>query len=141
MEKDIKDYAYLYIGCPAMAVDRIDIGKLRGIVDDKCALGFGRNYRAVISLNFNQVTLILRPLSDITEKEARIIIDELPMYLGHESALDHHFIQALINDMKYVYNYKDSFEIVRLLLKFGFDIFNLHESNLCLYRNGEGGLY
>lgn len=122
MEKTFKEVAHLYLGCKVVIVDGIrdndkDTLTYMNILGD-CG---GNQYEWLIS----NCRPILHRLEDMTEEDAKLIVDEMPMYLGHDKDIDHHFIQALINGTKYVMNYLDTVEITKILLSKHYDLFNL----------------
>lgn len=111
-----KDVAHLYLGCKI----------INEALDGKY---YNKNEGVLNLVELNEVISsdgvwkpLLRPLSDITEEEdkhrAKIWVDNCEKSIAFTEALRTNY-----------------------LLKQGFDLFNLHESGECLYRNDKGELY
>lgn len=131
MKKQIKDYLHFYLGCECEVANRktLLIGcHTNGNYQIAHAIGAQDYWQA------KYIKPILRPLSDMTEKDANKITWHLSMYAGNETQLEHHFIQALIHGSKYVLNMSDpdTFEIMRTLCKLEFDVFGLIEAGLAV---------
>lgn len=140
MKKDIKDYLYLYIGCEIMDEYNNKVGKLVAI-DYSEENPVRVLHKVTWRLEYSEVKPILRPLSDMTieeleEQEAVIKIFMPDFSVTEKDRLDaierinKHGISALRFD-------EDSnplmiFEVLRLLLKQGFDLFGLIESGLAI---------
>lgn len=108
MKKDIKDFLHLYLG--VKCYDHFNEAYLK--LTPKTYDGYMDNV-------FNgraQIKPILRPLSDMTDKER----EEIP--------------KAKM-DKWGVFTIESVAETTRYLLKQGFDIFGLHEAGLCLYKS------
>jgi hypothetical protein len=111
--------------------------------------------------------LILRPLSDMTEDEGKEIIQQIHNsiygydcqfasiakyyeigvgFVAYDAKKDRMSITIEIDrGVEFYYNGTEmivrQFEITQYLLSKSFDLFNLHEDGLCLYKNKEGGTY
>ncbi len=96
MDKHIKDYISLYIGCELQTPDCIGINMGLYYADE---IGYfnGVNVRypegKVYVQNYNQIKLILRPLSDMTEEEKKDImnLNEMGIYEKVRYWLSKHF--------------------------------------------------
>ena len=129
MKKELKDYLHLYLGCEVLVEG--DIRKLITIYLN----GYVEvNYNDIGGQEFpiNEIKPILRPLSDMTEAEKityEKMVSDAQDYDGTKmSAWTDSFIVEISEHIKW-------------LLSKHFDIFNLHDAGLCLYKNKEGGLY
>jgi len=148
--KDIKDYISLYIGQPIM-VEQDGKGTNLGLYFPDVWTAEGNtepngvnvlsilpDKHKVYAMNFNQVKLILRPLSDMQDDELKTIarisnIDFKERSLDHALALEN--IKANgIKAIKFDENLKpiEVFEITRYLLSRGFDLFGLIEAGIAI---------
>lgn len=102
--KNIKDYLHLYMGCQVMYDD--DQGKLT----------YYLMYNILATNEWHLVKPILRPLSDMTEEEMKIVT-----------------VSGLMSDLKYIINRnKWTPERFLYLLSKGFDLFGLIEEGLAI---------
>ena len=72
--KKIEDYLHLYLGCEAKVDVENELGQLLAIVLSEriqLGIGFGFNNRAIRLHYSEEVKLILRPLSDMTDEESK----------------------------------------------------------------------
>lgn len=148
--KDIKDYLHLYIGCECMIGDMKWKREehLYGLAPD-VDVDFGKPIKSkldahVLSVFSDKCTLILRPLSDMTEEEALYCISTFdrgvdnPVFkiIGKdELGEDWVYVQVGYEETECCWgpnlNYMGA-EMFRYLLSRGFDLFGLIESGLAI---------
>ena len=122
MEKDIKDYAHLYLGCEALVQFPEDTDGIRCIIESV----------NVECISFNNIAPdyyfdepecgfmpILRRLSSMTEEEAKDLTDHGIEQLHDAIHLKTHTLSFTPEDLLY-------------LLSEGFDIFGLIDANLAI---------
>lgn len=113
MKKELKDYLHLYLGCEALVEGYTNSKSpfnYRGIINYQLLLESGQHYSSV-----KEIRPILRPLSDMTEKE--IMEKERLKDCEYESAWSP--LMARAESFKY-------------LLSKHFDLFGLIESGLAI---------
>jgi len=126
MEKKIEDYAPLYMGCNISTREEQFNSpglKLIGISD----MGFqvrDEGIKLSYYVSPNDCKLILRPLSDMTDEEKKVIDWDMA------GSMDHHCSRALIDNDYYALDIREYPQIFLYLLSKGFDLFNLIESKL-----------
>lgn len=112
--KNIKDYIHFYLGQP-IKTSRYGIGVLDSVSKTCMHVEFEKTIQGFL---FNDdVKLLLRPLSDMTDKE----MDDIKKYSNH--------IEKYIETGVFI---RIDGELHRILCKWGFDIFNLIESGLAI---------
>lgn len=128
MKKDIKDYLHFYLGCYIL-IGKDTVYPVQGILKgvycyDRKGLDLSvqvlTKYGQNLTYKIDQATLILRPLSGMTEEEER----------------EYH-----IRKRRNGYMYEIHADNTIWLLSKEFDLFGLHEAGLCLYKNEKGELY
>lgn len=160
--KKIEDYIHLYIGCDVLVEINPDatqqVAKIIGVHIDKWVDG---NYHPTIEVDFgyqtnrthyyqNQIKLLLRPLSSMTEEEAKELIqfeklnreyanvdfNIITGYKGNIVAIEVNYTivdEDIVLPKVWTFNFcamnSDDF---RHLLSKGFDIFGLIDANLAL---------
>ena len=82
MKKDIKDYLHLYLGCEVMDLYNDRVAVMNGILTMNEGIKVCVFYKTTWQLSVEEVKLILRPLSDMTEDEADIIWELTGWYDG-----------------------------------------------------------
>lgn len=116
MEKKIEAYIHLYLGCGATEGNDALVGKLSGIHLNHCYIDY--DYK-IQSVSIDNLKLVLRPLSDMTEEELKHFgVSET---LTKEELQQHFFDCPFFTPDEYVY-----------LLKHGFDLFGLIEDGLAV---------
>lgn len=128
MTKNIKDYLHLYIGCNiAIAEERFNSPGLRliGISDLGCQVR-DESIKLSFYVNLEDCKLVLRPLSDMTEEEARELCPngEYP-FLKYLSEKDEWYTNR-------IHFYTAYSECYRFLLSRGFDLFGLIDAGLAI---------
>lgn len=137
MTKDIKDYLHLYLGCECFNHLR-----LLGVEGNAAYVSHPATGRMVKDINY--LKPILRPLSDITEEEARVILPDMQT----EDKLIEWGYYNEYSDGNVFYQYLKKAEDERLssiiedslgvpehwlfLLSKGFDLFGLIEAGLAI---------
>lgn len=127
---EIKDVIHLYLGCQMMEYD--EVFQLDMVTYD----GFYAHgeFHQFGSLNDGAFKPILRPLSDMTEEES---------YEAWKIAGDHPHHRGVVNYISAFMNPGTDLDmglvewalVVKYFLSKHFDIFNLHEQGLCLYKS------
>ena len=140
MKKEIKGYLHLYLGCQVMDLYNNQVGLLSGIITMDAGIKICVFHKTTWHLSIDEVKLILRPLSSMTEEE----IVKLFLLKGLDYSKDvtrtnitENFIQIeykcggeLLSD--YMVAPIFNTEQFRYLLSHHFDLFNLIESNLAI---------
>lgn len=127
MDKNIKDYLPFYLGCDVIGqYDGDRKGYLTGVINGGvgCEIQFfeedGINVFEEPEYNTpDEVQLVLRPLSDMTDEEKSWAILNMPYKTQKSEDLFNHIL------------YEDA-EVVRKLLSKHFDLFGLIESGLAI---------
>lgn len=130
--KEIKDYLHLYLGCECLAND--EQFKLYGVeVTDTGTLAYDGTMIDGIHqcwwIENCDFKLILRPLSDMTEEEGKFIVDN---YSFRSVSMPHNKKGFGIEIAKRL---SEQMAVAQYLLSKHFDLFNLHEQGLCLYKS------
>lgn len=140
MEKQLKDYLHLYLGCE-MEVKHKQIAILSGVSYDergKYFIHLNDKENGYYILFIQEAKPILRPLSDMSEEEKILVyLWEYPNYKSGEliknDSDEDFFVVKNENGMKvYINQHHFSAETTRKLLKAGFDLFGLIESGIAL---------
>lgn len=142
MEKELKNYLPFYLGCKVLYKRQIWVLSYVSRpykTNDTAIVSLDlrpekKGYREIahISESFTDLSLIkliLRPLSDRTDEEKDWLSE-------HENFVDNYKQNA---EEELIIEWEAE-KTVYLLSKY-FDLFGLHESGLCLYKNKKGGLY
>ena len=137
--KQLKDYLHFYLGCECLLEDKVRV----------TLNGFENNHPVVLnkkdwqSARVNQMDLIkpiLRPLSDMTQDEADVIWGILDW---NERITGVARITDIIREFDVIEEDNDTTsnahwgylcKILPYILKYGFDLFGLHEAGLCVYK-------
>ena len=131
MDKRIEDYLHLYLGCEVMYKGEIHF--LCGVskpykTNDKTIATFSvrpnnKGFRSTIySLsNFNDIKIILRPLSDMTEDEAIECIDYDPKIFIPFNEISKDWRTKVLDADRW-----------RKLISKGFDLFGLIDAGLAI---------
>ncbi len=125
MNKELKDYLHLYLGCDVLISVNGMVNKVVSIV---------RNPDAEIILGtaiLLGVKPILRPLSDMTEEE-KFELDQLSPF--HPSVSNTNTCDWIILEPIIIEHHAAR---VSYLLSKHFDLFGLHEAGLCLYKKSK----
>jgi len=117
MKKNIKDYIHFYVGQP-IKTSRYGTGVLDSVSKTCFHVEFEKTIQGFL---FNaDAKLLLRPISDMTDKE----MDEVKKYSDHSDHIEYYIETGVF--------IRIDGELHRILCKWGFDIFNLIESGLAL---------
>lgn len=135
MEKNIEDYAHLYIGCTVKSYwgTTSEIVTLVGVADGILIYDFWRDETEVAHSwdatleSEHPDKLLLRPLSSMTEEEAAYI--DVEFSFGHEMS---NLSNSLKEGSLYQMRVSETFEITRYLLSKSFDLFGLIEAGLAI---------
>lgn len=134
--KKIEDYLKHYIGCDVMlGGEKLQLKGICDAVDgDKKRVQLLRYdtqwYRSYKWADYDEIKLLLRPLSSMTEDEMYIILNELPNPYG-QYIEDLGFIKpdAVLEDRSAPFLI---YAVIPKLLSMGFDLFDLIDSGLVL---------
>jgi hypothetical protein len=117
---------YLPYGLKYMNVKNNEITTMKALDSDVEMVDWGWG----CALEFHELKPILRPLSDLQNKE-------LDFWIDFGTEIDEmnvdHLIDALVNGTYYAKNIHNSLSIWNALFKMHFDVFNLRSKNLCIY--------
>lgn len=115
-EKKIKDYLHLYLGCEVMYIDGMSL-ILKSISINRARIG-AKDDDVHFNVPVENFKPILRPLSDMSEEEFKECdLKTHPKFWMTDSSI-----------------WCFTAEKTRYLLSKQFDLFNLHEAGLCLYK-------
>lgn len=115
--KKIEDCLHLYLGCEIMDECNAKVGKLVGI-DPFNTCPVVVQHATIWHLDYHEVKLILRPLSDMTEEEAK----------EHDLLTDLCYSAA----NKFWDRARTEAAVTSYLLKQGFDLFGLIEEGIAI---------
>lgn len=123
MKKEIKDYLHLYVGQEVFTPKGFRPNSKEQVGKPFRAKLTGDLYADIENNTFQaEFKLILRPLSDISKEEQEALITERYLASNHR-------------EDTFVYGCLVEASAVKYLLKQGFDLFNLHDAGLCLYKS------
>lgn len=126
MEKKIEDFLHLYLGCNAkVLIEKEEVTALIYCVRTSRTVTIS-TIKSNFEINMKHVKPILRPLSDMTEDEEIQVCNICNLMTATNIK------QALMNGGHYVIHVGYGFELTVYLLKQGFDLFGLIESNLAI---------
>ena len=136
--KELKDYLHLYLGCQfVVKINNTDMLSAPMVLDEAALFSASRSESY---FDFIKPIPILRPLSDMTQDEADVIWGILDW---NERITGVARITDIIREFDVIEEDNDTTsnahwgylcKIFPYLLKYGFDLFGLHEAGLCLYK-------